>query len=1083
MAIPNSAPPSDWSSHEFYRRSLVLGIDIGLSYIGIYLRLGDQPLVGETVVYSSRDSLVQRRQLRHLRRNRRSLRQRVFRLRQWCTRFGLPWASRADWQPAMERAFLLRHRGEAEPGSLSPGELVVCLRHILGLRGYDWHRSGESEGTYPWGEKEPLSRECLEWLEREHITAASAQTVRALLPPDLAEEDAARMESLLTAAIERSDRDGMMPHLRAHAASPLTHRGRNRNFPREVLEEHAANLIRNHTAHFGATGTDTPLQSYLEILNYHRKDAKAQERHWESKAGKCPVTNEVRAPASDPDARRFRLLEFLATRRVAIASRRAAVGAPGLRLPPAAIVAWLLGYPNGAAEPLPASRGLRAEFERRVCAEGEKLAPDARSLNGDYFSQLRDLLYPRGAGKADRAALSAKAARFLFAHATRDGQVFEPAEIVRALRERPDPLPRSYYESRREAQLAEWFHPHVEFLLGPRAYLLDGKRAPAGQVHGWLNRLLARPAVQKRLAAAGHPPLPDYVVIEVAGDVPRTAEGRMRIEQDQKERRQRRDDRVERYGLAKASEAQLLRLELWEQQGGTDRLPARCPMTGAELSGGPLANGLEVAHIYPATWGGPYLRDNLFLTTREVNAAMLNQPPAQCRGFSPTHLAGMRWSERKRALFVTPWQRPPLGELPDWGFDTRVAQLARQLRDAMRVWLGLRDENEVARRVGTVSGYFTAQCRKAWLEDYRKDRSDLRNHLYDAMVLAHIPPGSGLNTVALGGIFETVLLKQQGGGLAPAYRPLRALGPDWRAFDAAHKDSCLVQYPRSSAPKKARFDTTVYGVESSPRTLPDGTSERAPRLRVREVITSGGWPVKDAEKWFAECSARSPAFAAAFPEKKWRTWIEENTRRKAEGREPLPLANPGDGFARSVSIDGTKSRFFAPDSMALHEPAGVKIPQVRNYALELYETRDAKGRSKVESRVIPHPRLKVLGGKWEARGLFVPAPDTLPPGATVLGRIRKDDRLRLPWRREGGISKSDADAYLQLWVRVSAVGSSGLIETQPCEFLAQDIDCDAEGFVMREGSRLFGTCLIKVVKISSPPVLIRVLRNTPAAPA
>ena len=1082
MAILNSVTPTDWSSHEFYRRSLVLGIDVGLSYIGIYLRLGDQPLVGETVVYSSRDSLVQRRQLRHLRRNRRSLRQRIFRLRQWCDQFGLPWAAKADWQPAMERAFLLRHRGESEPGSLSPTELVVCLRHILGLRGYDWHRSGESEGTYPWGEKEPLSRECLEWLEREHITPASAQTVRALLPPDLAEEDAARMESLLAAAIERSERDGMMPHLRAHAAAPLTHRGRNRNFPREVLEEHAANLIRNHAAHFGATGTDTPLQSYLEILNYHRKDAKAQERHWESKAGKCPFTGEVRAPASDPDARRFRLLEFLATRRVAVTARRAAVGAPGLRIPPAAMVSWLLGYPNGSAEPLPASRELRAEFERRVCAEGEKLAPDARSLNGDYFSQLRDLLYPRGAGKADRAALSAKAARSLFAHATRDGQVFEPAEIVRALRERPNPLEPSFYERRREAQLAEWFHPHVEFLLGPRAYLLDGKRAPAGQIHGWLNRLLARPAVRERLAAAGHPPLPDYVVIEVAGDVPRTSEGRKRIEQDQKERRQRRDDRLERYGLTSASEAQLLRLELWEQQGGTERVPARCPMTGTEISGGPLANSLEVAHIYPATWGGPYLRDNLFLTTREVNGAMLNQPPAQCRGFSPTHLAGMRWPERKRSLFVTAWQRPPLGEIPDWGFDTRVAQLARQLRDAMRVWLGIRDENEVARRVGTVSGYFTAQCRKAWLEDYRKDRSDLRNHLYDAMVLAHIPPGSGLNTVALGGIFETVLLKQPGGGLAPAYRPLRVLGPDWRAFDAAHRESCLVQYPRSSAPKKARFDTTVYGVEASPRTLPDGTSERAPRLRVREVITSGGWPVNDAEKWFAECSARSPAFAAAFPEAKWRAWIEENTRRKAEGREPLPLANPGGGFVRAISIDGSKARFFAPDSVALHEPDGVKIPIEKNLAVELFETTRANGLKQIKSRIISHPRFALLRRTWEEKGIATSPDDPLPPGVKPLARVKKGDLLRLPLLRDGEIAESVGEGYIKLWVQVSAIKSNGTVAARPCEFRLEDLETDDGGSVCRAGSRLFGAKVRDLYTFQNAS-LLHAVRCTPTAPA
>lgn len=178
MATPNSSI-SLWSTHDFYRKSLVLGIDVGLSYIGLFLRLGDQPLAGETVVYSSRDSLTKRRLMRHLRRNRRSRRQRIFQLRGWCSQHGLPWLPRTEWQNAMERVFALRLAGAEKSGVLSPLELVVCLRHILGLRGYDWHRSGESEGAYPWGDKEPLSNECLEWLGREHITEASAQAGRA----------------------------------------------------------------------------------------------------------------------------------------------------------------------------------------------------------------------------------------------------------------------------------------------------------------------------------------------------------------------------------------------------------------------------------------------------------------------------------------------------------------------------------------------------------------------------------------------------------------------------------------------------------------------------------------------------------------------------------------------------------------------------------------------------------------------------------------------------------------------------------------------------------------------------------------
>jgi hypothetical protein len=981
----------------------------------------------------------------------------------------------------MERVFALRLAGAEKSGVLSPLELVVCLRHILGLRGYDWHRSGESEGAFPWGDKEPLSNECLEWLGREHITEASAQAVRELLPPDMSEEDVREMNGLLDVALSRSKSEGMLAHLKTHAADPFGKRARNRNFPREVLEEHAEKLIRNHAVHFSAGRVDDALKGYFEILNYHRKDEAAQERHWESKAGKCPFNGGPRAPASDPDARRFKLLEFLATRRVAVIPRGRSAAMSTLRTPSAAVVAWLLCMPAETAEALPASRDLRAEFERRVCGSEEKLAPDAKSLNGDYFSQLRDLLYPRGAGKSERAALSATAARFWFNHATRAGKTFEPGEILRALRERPDPSSKSFYDKRREAQLSEWFHPHVEFLLGPRAYLLDGKSVPTGQVHGWINRLLARPSVARRLEAAGHGPRPDYVVIEVAGDVPRTAEGRQRIDRDNKERRKSRDAFLARYSLEAPSESQLLRAELWEQQGGTDRAMARCPMTGAELSGGPMSPALEVAHIYPATWGGPYVRDNLFLTTREVNAAMGNQPPAACRGFSTANVSSMRWSERKRNLFLTAWRRPPEGELPDWGFDTRVAQLARQIRDAMRVWLGIAEENELVRRVGTVSGYFTAQCRKTWLEDYRKDRSDLRNHLYDAMVLSHIPPGGGLNSVEMGGIFETVMLRQPAGGLAPAYRPLKGVGPDWKAFDQANRDACLVRYPRSSAPKTKRFDETIYGIEPAARTLPDGSTEDGRRLRVREVIAPGGWPADDAEKWFEQCSRRSPEFAAMFPESKWRSWIEENARRKAEGVNPVTLV-AGGGAVRALSVNAIKQTYFDPGVLARHFPSGAKIPTEKNIVVRLFEVTTPNGRKKIESRVVAHPRFRRLRDKWIKGGVSVPPEDPVPAGGVELAKVMKGDLLRIPLTRNGDYADRAEEIFCQVWAKVTALESSGTLKARPCEFNVGELKRDPNGVVTIPDSRIFGLKLKEVYKFQNAS-LLSVYRNTPSPSA
>jgi len=590
MAISNRSETvlRRWRNDPFFTKALVLGIDVGLSYIGLHLRLGPDVLVGETVVHTARASLEARRLKRHWRRNRRAAKHRVFLLRQWCHRFGLPWLSVAEWQPAMEPAFRLRLQGEVQPGSLTTQQLVICLRHILLHRGYDWHRLGGSDGLYPWGNKEPLSPECRQWLESQFITPEVAAATRKLVVADLSPEDFTVFSQMLDAAIERSDQDGIVPHLRTYSVAPLVRRARGRNFPREVLEAHAANLIRPHAHHFPSDRTDEALAAFIAILNHHRKNEAAQKAHWESKAGLCPFTGEPRAPATDPDVLRFRLLEFLATRRFAMVPTKKSPLPPVLAHVRPEVVAWLLQHPEGQSEPLPAKGDFRREFEHRACPADMKLASDTKTLNKDFFSQLRDLLYPRPASAARRAALSARAYREWFAHATAGGTCFSPDDVRLALNRPRAPGESSFYERRREAALAEWFHPHVEFLLGPRAYLLKGRPPPAGQIHGWLNRLLVRPEVLARLSAAGHTGKPDYVVIEVAGDIPRTAAGRKKIEDENKERRAARDGMMARYNLPKGDENSLLRAALWEQQGGTDRLPACCPLTGTELTGGPL---------------------------------------------------------------------------------------------------------------------------------------------------------------------------------------------------------------------------------------------------------------------------------------------------------------------------------------------------------------------------------------------------------------------------------------------------------------------------------------------------------------
>jgi hypothetical protein len=61
---------STWKNHPFYRDALVLAVDVGLSYIGVHVRLGDRALVGETAVCGLAPTLSARRLARHARRNR-----------------------------------------------------------------------------------------------------------------------------------------------------------------------------------------------------------------------------------------------------------------------------------------------------------------------------------------------------------------------------------------------------------------------------------------------------------------------------------------------------------------------------------------------------------------------------------------------------------------------------------------------------------------------------------------------------------------------------------------------------------------------------------------------------------------------------------------------------------------------------------------------------------------------------------------------------------------------------------------------------------------------------------------------------
>src|SRR5665213_3318739 len=122
---------------------------------------------------------------------------------------------------------------------------------------------------------------------------------------------------------------------------------------------------------------------------------------------------------------------------------------------------------------------------------------------------------------------------------------------------------------------------------------------------------------------------------------------------------------------------------------------------------------------------------------------------------------------------------------------TRMAQLARQLREEAARWLGVfGDDANVRQKIGTPTGYQTSVCRESWGENLpKKDRSNLRHHLWDAAVISHIPPGKGMNLTNCAGIFLHTGTNQHGN---ITMRAIPGLGPDLNSLRTAQRISALL---------------------------------------------------------------------------------------------------------------------------------------------------------------------------------------------------------------------------------------------------------------------------------------------------
>lgn len=251
---------------------------------------------------------------------------------------------------------------------------------------------------------------------------------------------------------------------------------------------------------------------------------------------------------------------------------------------------------------------------------------------------------------------------------------------------------------------------------------------------------------------------PEYVHIELARELKKTAETRKKIAKENDKRAELRKKAISKIfkecGLGKPSNEDIEKAMLWEECGH------HCPYTGESINFCDLFGRdakWEIEHVIPYSRS---LDDSLFNKTlchRETNRRKGNKTPFEAFGDTAEWEAMLervkRFEGEKSAM-----QRKLARFATEEGVEELFAEFTeRQLNDtkyASRLaaeYLGLLyggvcDENGV-KRVATVSGGVTAQIRKGWRlhailrdgpsqNEERKPRDDHRHHAIDAVVVA-----------------------------------------------------------------------------------------------------------------------------------------------------------------------------------------------------------------------------------------------------------------------------------------------------------------------------------------------------------
>ena len=990
------------------------------------------------------------------------------RLKELFEKHGLPWVS--DEVMSRTDPFKLRYR--AITGKLASKEaLSICIRSCVLRRGYDYFAMNDDDSAQasavtqemPWGAGMALT-DAKKWVSSAYVDAEMLNFLTGITPllthnnKELDEKKSTEWLELLQARHAVAEQEGIPAMLEQYAKNHLNIRkARGKNYPRAHVADHIKTIIHRHSeliesADAFEAALFLPCTTWDEkqraIFHYNRKTPKEATRHFHKKVKDCPYCTWLEIPqekcglAGEADIRLWKLLDFVSTRTFDVQAGKL----PSYRskLPEAAIKVLAEGITAGV------DKWNEAKKRMDNAMKALNLSLAKTDWNKAQSEQLKDIVTPAATARHGRASMSASAAKAMVQAATNNGTCYAPDSIEQWKQDS------GLYLHRAEIDATGGIYPQVRSLLGTIRKKGNQKDSPFATT-GFLQRLFASDEIQEKLKGKL---TPDYCIVECVKNASLNTKQAKEIQDKQKKNRASREKLAEQFGCSNCSNADFLRMRLFDEQGGSPKTPAKCPFTGAALHPSDLFSAkLQLAHIYPDSRGGLYMADNLVLTTAEVNHAMSNRTPHEA---AQAALPGwLSWAEMKKITASFHWNDDkrryfnfiPDGEthFPDFNNTTRTAQLAGELKRMVAVWMGIATDVEAIRtRIGNPCGVYTAAARRSFLwQDYVKDRSDNRHHRIDAAVMTCLPP-TGLNDVLYKGIFQTELI-----GKKRTLMCLQGLNtPDFEQLKH-DGDTCPIHKINSRSNAKSLGDSTFWSVDKQGLTnqrtplSPDKVKSAA---ELYHILTAMGIPSKDIpsthklESWLTTCQAatKKDKDAPVKPLKLnngtpvlniWKFGSKGNLDNSPLGWNGIISENGVFDQLRSLTASNDRLELWLGWNTKKKRweyykkliPTATALAGLKRMGLPWRGTKNA-----------PVYLLDLLAKK-KAKDLHSMICGTLPPHAVKVGSFRKGDVFRLHFERDDKyieklqkdnphVDMAEHPKTIETWGAITAVKSNTVIE-------------------------------------------------------